>query len=445
MPIIDSRNPQPSSTSPVQSRLARLPEHAELGKSRSGQQVWVSPLYSGNLGVLPLYRKFGHAALHEVRRLRRDPTIKLARWLSCAPIVSCPWTIESPKQNAPPGAVEFFEDLLQPLRVQLLQQISYSLVDYGWNCYEKIFSLREDGLVTVKRFKHLLHDLTDILIDPANGDYVGLKNGYAVLDTDSSMLHSFEPEGTDWYGNSVLFDTRQLQEDYRRLEEAAARYDDKIAGTHILIKYPEGESEFEGGMLDNAVIAQRVGQLIQSSGVVAIPVQVKDWVSEKNTSDPGSWSIEFLTDGGAGVAAFVARQEYLDKLKVRAFGLPERTVLETEGGTRADAEQHTSFAIVNIDLRHQLIAQTIDRQAIDVLLRINWGPQSVGTVTIKPTPIADEAKPFLQQLYTAYLQGPNGILESQDIDWHAIREVLGVSSMDHGSDVADAESFVSTG
>ena len=46
--------------------------------------------------------------------------------------------------------------------------------------------------------------------------------------------------------------------------------------------------------------------------------------------------IELLSDSGKGQQPFTDRQKYLDILKVRAFGFPERSILEGQFGTKAD-------------------------------------------------------------------------------------------------------------
>jgi len=42
--------------------------------------------------------------------------------------------------------------------------------------------------------------------------------------------------------------------------------------------------------------------------------------------------------------SFIDRQKYLDALKMRAFGLPERSILEGSHGTKAEADVHADIA-----------------------------------------------------------------------------------------------------
>jgi hypothetical protein len=93
---------------------------------------------------------------------------------------------------------------------------------------------------------------------------------------------------------------------------------------------------------------------------------------------------------------------------VRAFGLPERAVLEGQFGTKAEAEAHADLAIANMELRHQVLVQDINWHVVNQLLRLNWGEDSEGMVYLQPAPIADLALSFLRQLIISTLTQPEG-------------------------------------
>ena len=94
----------------------------------------------------------------------------------------------------------------------------------------------------------------------------------------------------------------------------------------------------------NPELAKRLAHKLESSGAVAIPRDVAQLLETAGLDSPG-WKIELLSEGGSLQAGFTGRLEYLDKLKVRGILTPERTVLEGQHGTLAEAEAHADVAL----------------------------------------------------------------------------------------------------
>jgi len=120
-----------------------------------------------------------------------------------------------------------------------------------------------------------------------------------------------------------------------------------------------------------------------------------------------------MMDGvSGGQTSFISRLKYLDVLKVRGLLLPERTILEGEHGTKAEAGVHVAMAIA---AREQLV----NKQVLDKLVELNWGEEQVGKVRLVQAPLVDEDKKFLQELYLAVLNDPTAFaqeLASYDLD-----------------------------
>jgi hypothetical protein len=351
----------------------------------------------------------------KAREMRKDATVALARWFVSAPLIASGWSIEE-YEDAPEGMSDFIWTAIEPLRLELLQSAAYGLFDYGWQSYEKVFGLTANNEIIIKKLKPLLVDHTDILIDKDTGAFIGLKQGDIKLSVDESLLLYFEVEGTDWYGTPIAASVEAPYDNWNVIEEAAKRYDNKVAGTHVVVKYPLGSSLLSGVETDNKVIAQRIIDAFSASGTVAVPAR-------EEAGEGESWSIELLTDNSAGRSGFVERQAYLDKLKVRGAGLPERAVLEGEYGTKADAEAHADFAILNIQLRHQMITHLLNKHLVNHLIRLNYGSAHENQAYIKPNPISDQSLKFLREIYKAILANPDGFLEeSLSLDRDALRD-----------------------
>lgn len=395
-------------------------------KTKSQSKSQTVGIYGGGPCELQRGSSASKASYSTYRKMRKDPTIALARWLSSAPIVSSAWSVEA-KENAPDGAQKFIDAQLQPLRLHLLRNTMLGQIDFGWQPYEKVLGLTREGMIGVAKLKPLLQDSTQILVDEQTGAYAGLKNYDTTLSIEDTLLFSFEPEGGDLYGSPILENVRDPWDKSNALEKASSRYDDKIAGTHLVVHYPPGKSEVNGVEVPNDEIADMIIKQWQSSGTVKVPRRVSDVLPEMSGTPIDAWEIELLTDSSSGRGAFTERANYLDARKVRGFGLPERAVLEGQYGTKAEAETHGDIAITCMELRHQDIAQTINWHLVNHLLRLNYGEQFENSVSIVPAPINDAGKAFLRDVYkTALANESFFLLETEDIDMPALRERIGV-------------------
>lgn len=385
-----------------------------------------------------------------IRRMRRHPTINLARILSIAPALAAGWSYEETK-NAPVGAKEWFEKEIEPFRLHLIQTGLAGCIDFGWQSYEKVFEYLDekylDGKVHIKKLKPLLPDLTHIRVNPINGEFTGLQqfmnfasiqqNSIINLDLEESLLYYIDYEGNNLYGNSVM---RVAEMPYRFSQvtnSANLRYDKKIAGSHWVVSYPIGTSLKgpKGAQIevDNFEIAQAIIQTLESSGAVAIPTMLASYIDDLNSvggqfaSEKRDWRVEILSDNSAGAGSFDTRLRYLDTLIFRAFGLPERSASEGQFGTKAEAGEHIDFALTHITFRHDWFCQLTNYHLVNQLMRINWGRRYENTVYIKPKPLNDESIAFLRQAYLAFLQLPS--TEPQEVtgtDFEALRQRIGI-------------------
>ena len=365
------------------------------------------------------------------REMRRDPTIALARMLTVAPLVLAGWQYDA-TDNAPEGAKELIEEIFEPQRVHIVKTALEGYADYGWAPYEIVWGTNDKHQIVITKFKPLLQRWTWILVDVRNGEFVGLHQPgpqEIKLPIDQSLVITIDPEGTNWYGRALMLNVEECYDKWNKVEEAAARYDRKIAGSHWVIHYPIGTTPVKVGSStvdkDNAEIANDILRVMQSSGCVIVPnkeVPYGDGASE--TVD--AWKIEIINDGGTQQEVFTNRQRYLDALKVRGFGVPERSMLEGQFGTKAEASEHGDFAIVNMELRHHLVCLQL-KYLIDLVLTANFGPQAKGTVSITPMTMADETANTLRDIYKTLLTNQDiAITESQNIDLLAIKERLDI-------------------
>lgn len=435
MPAIDSIEQQR-----IQQQTADSldPESTHLrGFSQTAPQVafTVSP-FDGELGRPALQgQKFYQLA----RLIRLDPTVRLVRDLVMAPAMRAGWQYES-DDDAPPDAVEKVKKQFEPLRLQLLRTSMAGMLDYGYTPYE----VWPDGAWNIC-VKPLYVDYTTILVNAVDGTFWGLKQQPQYTATGSQTCYltrqecfivAQDVEAQNFYGNATLRSLVEAYYETQAINSASRKYDAKVAGTHWVIYYPLGKSMFNGVETDNGEIAKALLGRAESVGGIIVPrsiLQAIDTLSlQAASSEATQWKIELLSDKGAGQMAFENKLKYLDVLKVRAFGMPERAILEGQYGTKAEAETHADIAIANLEVRHQMLCDVYNCELVNRYLTWHYGPEARDSVWIKPAPIDDLALAFNRQLYMQLLTDP-AVMQSEltNIDMGALRGGLEIPVIEH--------------
>lgn len=371
------------------------------------------------------------------RTMRRNPTIAMARALSTAPIVASKWTVKH-ADDVPEERIEYVVNELIPLRNAFLQTALNGGVDFGWQGFEKVFGLNENNRIRVSKLKPLLHDITEILVKADTGAFNGFLNGGLgqgfgiVVPVDNSLLIPFRVEGTNWYGESMLENIRTAYDDWVLTSCGAQRYDKKIAGTHWIVTYPIGTSpDADGNEVTNDVLAKLILQSLESSGSVAIPQNISDWMVQSKITNLHAWDIKLLSDQSPKQASFVSRLAYLDTIFVRGLMLPERTILEGKFGTKAEAGVHQDVALTYMELIHADITRLFNWHVVDQLLALNWGSRARGTIWMEAATLASSERGWLQEVYKAILSNPQGFIqEFPTIDTHGLKAEVGVPKID---------------
>jgi len=382
----------------------------------------------------------------KVRTMRKDPTISLVRDLVVGPIVTSEWSIGH-TDEAPKGAPEFIGKNINNLRSYLVTHSLTGWMDFGWQVFEKVWAIDENGMTVIDKVKPLLQDITRILVNTDTGEYLGtlqlpihgkkfesriigddLAFGSGFLKTRETILTNINVEGTYWYGRAIMANVLVPYNGWVTVNCSADRYDQKIAGSHWVIHYPLGNTIIDDVETDNFTIAQNLLQNLESSGAIAVPRQVDQMIAffnETGKAPPDAWKIEILSDQTNQQSNFIDRLKYYDILKVRALGFPERSVLEGQFGTKAEAEVHSDLAVVIAEYRHTRLTEHISYQLVNDLLRYNYGKEAIGTVFLKPAPIADDIKLFLRQVFQTLMQhDPETALKKINAD--EVKERLGL-------------------
>jgi len=365
------------------------------------------------------------------RDIRKDPTIGMARQLVAASIVSGAWSTEV-DDDVPDDIIKSVEEIIMPLRDDYMLSALFGTMDFGWQSFEKVFTYDEErDLIVVKKLKPLLQDITIILVETYTGAYAGLRQIRPVdvtLMPDKAVLVNINVEGTNWYGEGFMERARSVYNEWKDCNEGARRYDRKIAGSHWVIWYPVGKSDFGGTMTDNAVIAATILNTLESSGGISVPNVLHQFL-EDNVAKPENygWRIELKESSPSVAAGFKERLTYLDTMKVRAFSMPERSLLETQFGTKADSKTHKDLAVTNLEMYDRLLTKAFCLQVLDQFVELNWSKQYRGKVRLVASPIDDETSSYVEEIFKMILANPQGFAEEfAQIDTDAIKDKLGI-------------------
>jgi hypothetical protein len=365
--------------------------------------------------------------------MRRHPTIALARYLAIAPILAQRWDYKELK-GAPAGAAQMVEDAFEDGRLQLLQKTLLGIMDFGFMSFEKLFDFMDDFLI-IKQFKPLIHDLTLPLINGATGELAGVRQTWINLPIEKLFYVTEETEGTMWYGRSRLENVELAYDGWVECNAAAARYDQKAAGTMLVVKVPDGNTVVNGETLTNMEAAHKFIKAIQSNGGIAVPRQLATLLAKAGSNLPPDigeyldWNFELLQDTPKQTG-FIERQSYLDKQILRGMLVLERTAVEGQYGTRSEASVHMDAALTICDIHHHLVLKQLNKQCVDQILELNYGSEARGTVCIEAETLDDEQNQFFRDIYMKAMDNPAALQDFKKMDIDELSEELGVPLSD---------------
>ncbi len=396
-------------------------------KTRTGIQT-ITYSFSADDTLHRSATEFGTYAAY--RLLRKDPTVALGRGLLVSGVLAGSWSVEA--DDGVPAALTDYVATLLPMREQIMRAaVGYGRVDFGWMPFEKIFMV-DKGRITLI-LKPLLHDMTTILIDHS-GSFNGYRqsNMLTAVPIDvpvENCLHiSFDVEGSNHYGVPLLENIRATQVSWTDCDNGAKRYDKKIAGSHFIIHYPPGTTQVDDETVQNADIASQLLTALESSGSMTLPATTAEYVQElndKNVAKLYQWNVELISDLSPRQPSFGARQKYLDSLKIRGLILPERSMLEGQFGTKAEAGEHIGLAITGMQEIDKAITRQVNEQMVNQLLTLNFGPDAAGTVRLVAAPLVDMSAAFLRKLYLELVKGDAG-----SVDTKSLKEQLSIPAQE---------------
>jgi len=440
----------------MQSRVQRIRSESRMAKIKKpgkGQQTGAQVVVDTQdqiVGVNNRLRQLTPAVLLE---MNREPTIGLARDLSVAPAMLEPWTVETRLDDEiHERAADLTRNIIKRWRDYLVRTAMYAHADHGWKGYEIAYNLVDLGGDEGQRWvidwiNALDNSRTWQQREQKTNRFIGLKHqdtesgNDVYVDELHSLFVNFDYDGQGNYGEPLANRAYTPWCQWNNANDGADRYDQKAAGAFLVVKYPVGQTPYGDSktLTDNATIADNLAQALRASGYATLPVVIEqDDMSVGSETVLEQWKIEMVA-GGAGIQAdFVDRLKYLDARKVRAYGIPERAVLEGTFGTKAEAEAHGDVALLLAHMAHRFIISEFNKK-VDYLMEINYALPP-GSVTVVLGDVSDSRRASLSLIFEKFLAdatlGPE-IVEKVDVD--AMMQIVGVPVVDSLDDADDTD------
>lgn len=347
-------------------------------------------------GTFPIYRD-----------ICKYPTVAIGLQKIVGPIADAPVSWEK-RDDAPDEWVEFISGMFDPMMSQVLETAMLA-VRYGFSPFEKVWA-EKDGKFVIDQLKPLLVDATEYLYDE-KGRLKGLRNkpsnGDAVdLLWNKCFAFTLAGEAGNPYGTSRLENIRKRWAEVEQIIERFARYLAKVAAVIGQIHYPDGQSlDASGSQRPNQWIAAQIAADAAAGRWLCIPNKFASFLSPDNAgmvtpavmekalaaAGKSEWVVSFLDPGGTDFApGYTAALEYYDKQLLRGLYIPERSVIEGQHGTKADAGTHDEMTVLDASGLYRKFVRAFNANVVDEVLVYNFGEAARGGVYAEAPPLSDE-------------------------------------------------------
>ncbi len=436
-----------------------MPE--EIQTAQAGEQTTAQVAERTGPGSLASFMSDGStlaapdpATYKTFREMRKNPTIALARAVATAPIRTAQVGYEVAEGfEVPPDRLEFVSREMKSIWVRLVADMSFGL-DYGWAPFEIVYTMKND-LIGFDRIKPLLVDKTVAVADKETGRFAGLKQGEVTLPLGKSFIYTHDQEADDVYGRSrhenVREDAWTLWKD---LSKRQLQFAKKIATVIPLLHYPVGESPGKGGdFKDNFEHAQRMLREMGEGAGIAMPNNYEAWVEDiGKVRDPEklrSWIIDIVEVKGNHLAELSASMRHMESLMMRGWLVPERTAIEGQLGTKAEAGVHGELALIIAELTLREMLAAVNAQLINCLLLLNYGPEAMDSIVARTMGLDPITRLFFVNVAEKILSLPDIALQINSLtDFDQVLRELGlpppVQSETEIPLSRDADSFLAT-
>lgn len=406
------------------------------------------------------------AQIYQVYRMMSlFPMFRLIRTACITPIITSQWTIKAAEgidvaqagdefkidqitgrvKAAPQFAIDDISAQLLPLRRDLVTE-GTRYCEFGMRPFQRVYDLRKMGKDGSRRYvlqkmKPILPDVSQILVD-YQGNFSGLQTSVSgSMSPDKCWIATWDGEAGNLYGLARHAAAKQAWIAWNYAQIRAAMLQSKLSGNLVIVYYRPGQTPitFDANnqplkYANNGDIAKQISATLFCGEAVAVPTTEYDdsqLQSNPELAKLAPWKIEVVDAGSYAPAidGIIREREYLEKQFIRAWGWPERALIEGQHGTKAEAGVHEDMGSADRELIDDDFANQVSQGQrnynvpgiIDELLRLNYGEETIGSIVCKPAPLVDDKVQVYTTLFQALIEAaakdPDLGTILAEIDW----------------------------
>lgn len=352
-------------------------------------------------------------SLNTYKLMRKDAQLQMGLKAIKLPIKAMRWWVVCQDENIK----AFVHFALRRVWSQMMSVILNAL-DFGWSASEKIWEVQKiqverrekDGVVNafngqailLKKLKDPDPSQVTILSDD-NGDFDGFEQqpncGHSVtVPAEKSFVFTNEKEFGNLYGKSLL----RYSYDYwywaTLMYQFLNRYFERRGTPPIIARAPAGRTNLSGGsVIDNLVLAQRAGESLTQSSVVALPSSLHEG------EDVPKWDLSYLKDDQRA-DMFMSYIDHLNAMKLRGLFVPERMVVQdSEMGAKAVADTHLDVFLMGLEGLTKDVIDHLNRYIVPQLIKYNFG-ENTPPAYIETSGLGKDSKNLLKQIIVSIIK-----------------------------------------
>lgn len=382
-------------------------------------------------GFMPFESKPEPGTFDTYRKIRKNPTVALARLIATSPIRTAKWTLASDDKKAK----EFIKEQLDRLWPGFINDVLFAL-DYGFACFENVWE-NVDGKLVIQRMKPLLPDMTEMIVGVEHGEFLGVKNKDIEIRGAKVFRYTYNEEAGNYYGESRHENIRETAyKEWVDLQQRRSVYGRRVAGAVPQVTAPDGDSISEAGATrPNFELAREMVTKLEKGLGIFMPglskIEMVDILNRGgDPSKANAWKIDFLESAGQHGAELTEMMTHCETLFMRGWLCPERGAIEArQQGSRADSDTGADLAVTIADIVYADIIRAVNEQLVDALLLQNFEP---GLVKIVRGGVEPELLSFYRGIMTTVLGNPSNVeLLETKVDLEKVMEDCGLPKNEH--------------
>jgi hypothetical protein len=417
---------------PAEEQTAKPPEGEGSG-TQSNDYGWLNAERAGWWGAatdcngaeaanpcgFPWYGQLYRGTYVTYDWMLEHPVIAHARSQLFDPIIAGGWGYEV-RKGTPQDRSDFIRGVMEDLRAESLADIVRA-ADYGWAGFEKVWKIIK-GQWVLTRLKPVAWEGTQLLKDRF-GNFAGLVppnriNAEDWFGVHKSFLFTHDGKAGRLHGRAKLENLRAVA--WRDWLDAAVdllRLGRKISGIMPIVYTPPGSFKTPSGEMitwkanaDAMLKAARNGLGVHLTHLGAqnptAGVTNFEQLLALIKASAVRLDVQDFGNNAPAIAGTIDRMKHCEEMFYHGYGFSPRTGMPTDGGTKADAGTHTDTSDKTVENLHGAIARALNRQVVDDLLYLNFGPDAIGSVRIVPAKLSDDNRDVDMAVLSAILADP---------------------------------------